>query len=586
MDLLPTLYTNRLAYGSNNNSITGTSTSTVTTHNNGNSVVNVNSNTEVNLLHGRDPNELDDNNLPMEYHRGIYNLNYSHHFSNNTGDNNNSNNNNNNNDNNQVQHPYHQHDNHPLKLPRRHLSAIPNPMYHYLHLFYRNRVETRRNRIAKTLREIVQIAQEILHEVELQEPRFISTLKVINTSNSHQALDQKQQSHDPDHEDIIESTTDTCTSTTNTTNKMNMSSINSNTSQNGIYYDGLRVLSSNRFEITLFLNQMGVFNFMDDGSVPGGAVLKLSDGRKRSMSLWVEFITASGYLSARKIRARFYSLVQQALQKSSYRGVVRMLGQTSEVKLCIRDKYILQITPGFRCNGLWPRSASHWPMTMSSSGNQFGYTTSDMTTAPTTTNTSPSTPKWPSSQLVNEVKREGFCLLSQESVYTKDKQASAEGDAWLLDFYDAEERLLLSHNIRRQCFSILKTLADQYLTGVNTTAPIPTSLSPSASSSPSTISIHHSPPVIQEYDIKTLVLHECEKHPKDEDWTEYTLGDRINGILLQLISCLQHRRCPHYFLPQLDIFRGYSSNGMDITAKQTWGLLRKLLTCPQALEHL
>ncbi|CAH8851811.1 unnamed protein product [Trichobilharzia szidati] len=508
MDLLPTLYSNRLAYGSNSNSIIGTS---ITTTNNGNSVVNIsgnnNSNTEVNLLHGRDPNGVEDN-LPMEYHRGIYNLNYSHHHSNNTGDNNN----NNNTDNNQGQHQYHhQHGNHPLKLPRRHLSAIPNPMYYYLHLFYRNRVETRRSRIAKTLREIVQIAQEILHEVELQEPRFISTLKVINTSYpNHQALDQKQPNHDPDHEDIIESTSDTCTSTnTNTTNKMNMSSVNnSNTSQNGIYYDGLRVLSSNKFEITLFLNQMGVFNFMDDGSVPGGAVLKLSDGRKRSMSLWVEFITASGYLSARKIRARFYSLVQQALQKSSYRGVVRMLGQTSEVKLCIRDKYILQITPGFRCNGLWPRSASHWPMTtMNSSGNQFGYAADS-----TSNSTSAATPKWPSSQLVNEVKREGFCLLSQESVYTKDKQASAEGDAWLLDFYDAEERLLLSHNIRRQCFSILKTLADQYLTG--------------------------------------------------------------------------HRRCPHYFLPQLDIFRGYSVNGMDITAKQTWGLLRKLLTCPQALEHL
>ncbi|CAH8851827.1 unnamed protein product [Trichobilharzia szidati] len=582
MDLLPTLYTNRLAYGSGNSAITT---------NNGNSVVNIsgnnNSNTEVNLLHGREPNGVDDN-LPMEYHRGIYNLNYSHHLSNNTVDNNN-----NNTDNNQGQHQYpHQHGNHPLKLPRRHLSAIPNPLYYYLHLFYRNRVETRRSRIAKTLREIVQIAQEILHEVELQEPRFISTLKVINTSNpNHQALDQKQPNHDPDQEDIIESTSDTCSSTnTNTTNKMNMSSVNNNTSQNGIYYDGLRVLSSNKFEITLFLNQMGVFNFMDDGSVPGGAVLKLSDGRKRSMSLWVEFITASGYLSARKIRARFYSLVQQALQKSSYRGVVRMLGQTSEVKLCIRDKYILQITPGFRCNGLWPRSASHWPMTtVSSSGNQFGYTTDSMisATATTSTTTSPATPKWPSSQLVNEVKREGFCLLSQESVYTKDKQASAEGDAWLLDFYDAEERLLLSHHIRRQCFSILKTLADQYLTGVNTTtaAATPTSSSPSPSSS-TTISIHQSPPVIQEYDIKTLVLHECEKHPRDEDWTEYTLGDRINGILLQLISCLQHRRCPHYFLPQLDIFRGYSVNGMDITAKQTWGLLRKLLTCPQALEHL
>lgn len=56
---------------------------------------------------------------------------------------------------------------------------------------------------------------------------------------------------------------------------------------------------------------MGVFNFVDDGSLPGCAVLKLSDGRKRSMSLWVEFITASGYLSARKIRSRFQSLVSR-----------------------------------------------------------------------------------------------------------------------------------------------------------------------------------------------------------------------------------------------------------------------------------
>jgi len=60
-----------------------------------------------------------------------------------------------------------------------------------------------------------------------------------------------------------------------------------------------------------FFTQMGVFNFVDDGSLPGCAVLKLSDGRKRSMSLWVEFITASGYLSARKIRSRFQTLVAQ-----------------------------------------------------------------------------------------------------------------------------------------------------------------------------------------------------------------------------------------------------------------------------------
>jgi hypothetical protein len=63
---------------------------------------------------------------------------------------------------------------------------------------------------------------------------------------------------------------------------------------------------------------------------------------------------------------------------------------------------------------------------------------------------------------------------------------------------------------------------------------------------------------INAYHLKTLLLYECEKHPRECEWDEVCLGDRINGILLQLISCLQCRRCPHYFLPNLDLFRGKS----------------------------
>ncbi|CAH8531674.1 unnamed protein product [Heterobilharzia americana] len=332
MDLLPTVYTNRMVCHSDGNSVSVNGTNPET----------------IGAIHEDGDQEDGDDQLSTEYRRSIYGLHHPHHH----------------------QH-HHQHQNHhhhhtaeyqyhhgQIKLPP-HLSALPNPLYYYLHSFYINRVETRRQTIAKTLREIVQIAQEILHEVELQEPRFISTLKVINTGQLN-SLEMKQQigNHDNDDENQSFSTN---ANTTNNNNSSSSDNLNKKISQNGIYYDGLRVLSSNHFEITLYLNQMGVFNFMDDGSVPGGAVLKLSDGRKRSMSLWVEFITASGYLSARKIRSRFHSLVGQAVQKSTYRGIVRMLGQTSEVKLCIRDKYILQITPGFRCNGLWPRSASHWP---------------------------------------------------------------------------------------------------------------------------------------------------------------------------------------------------------------------------------
>ena len=56
------------------------------------------------------------------------------------------------------------------------------------------------------------------------------------------------------------------------------------------------------------------------------------------MSLWVEFITASGYLSARKMRSRFQTLVAQACDKSAYRDIIKMVSDTSEVKLRVRER--------------------------------------------------------------------------------------------------------------------------------------------------------------------------------------------------------------------------------------------------------
>ena len=136
--------------------------------------------------------------------------------------------------------------------------AAQSKLLFQLNKYCNERVHSRKQNISKTIREVCKVVQEVLKEVEVQEPRFISSLTEING-----------------------------------------------------HYEGLTVLSPNEFEVILYLNQMGVFNFVDDGAIPGCAVLKLSDGRKRSMSLWVEFITASGYLSARKIRSRFQTLVAQ-----------------------------------------------------------------------------------------------------------------------------------------------------------------------------------------------------------------------------------------------------------------------------------
>lgn len=256
------------------------------------------------------------------------------------------------------------------------------------------------------------------------------------------------------------------------------------------------------FEVILYLNQMGVFNFVDDGSTPGCAVLKLSDGRKRSMSLWVEFITASGYLSARKIRSRFQSLVAQSIDKIQFQNKCKLLTNSSNVRLLIYDKYNVQITCAFRCMSIWPRSANQWPNSLSN---------------------------WPSIELTKEVRCEGFDLFSKESQWTnannqqnqqtKNNLSSKlnlninnlthtngnntmEGDAWAISMIQAEN-ILLSDSNKKKVFSILKTLRDCHLDYVD------------------------SP--IDNYIIKTLMLFECEKHHNDHEWHNFCLSDRIIG---------------------------------------------------------
>ncbi|XP_011140910.2 protein mab-21 [Harpegnathos saltator] len=359
------------------------------------------------------------------------------------------------------------------------MLASHNRMRYQFNKYFTERVMNRKSQVAKTIQEVCRVVQDVLKEVEVQEPRFISSL----------------------------------------------------TDYNG-RFDGLDVISPTEFEIVIYLNQMGVLNFVDDGTLPGCAVLKLSDGRKRSMSLWVEFITASGYLSARKIRSRFQTLVAQACDKCTYRDSVKMIADTTEVKLRIRERYVVQITPAFKCAGLWPRSASHWPITHI---------------------------PWPHPNIVAEVKAEGFDMLSKECIGLQGKQSAMEGDAWALSFIDAENRLLQGGS-RKRCLSILKTLRDRHL------------------------DLPGNP--VTSYHMKTLLLYECEKHPHEAEWDDGCLAERINGIFLQLISCLQCRRCPHYFLPNLDLFKGKSPTGLENAAKQVWRLTRELLTNSRALEKL
>merc|ERR1712183_298585 len=341
------------------------------------------------------------------------------------------------------------------------MVSAQTKLMHQIEKFQSVQVSNRSIAARKTIHDVCTVVQDMLKEVEAQEPRFISSLSEINGR-----------------------------------------------------FDGLRVISPTEFEVVLYLNQMGEFNFVDDGTMPGCAVLKLS--------------------AARKSRCRFQTLVAQACDKSSYRDSVKMMNDASEVKIRIREKYVVQITPAFKCQGVWPRSAAHWPsMTM----------------------------PWPHPNLAATVKLEGFDLLSKESIALQQKQSSTsmEGDAWIISLHEAESSLMVG-GARRRVLSMLKCIRDRHL---------------DLQGNPVTVHV-----------LQTLVLYECEKHPREEDWEDSHIGDRISGILMQLISCLQCRKCPHYFLPSVDLFRGKSPSSLDNAAKLTWGLLRELLTNSSALESL
>jgi len=365
-------------------------------------------------------------------------------------------------------------------------NAGTNKLVVALEQFYGEQVAKRRVLVSKRVEEVVQVAHDLMKHVEAQEPRCLSTLN-----------------------------------------------------QSAGRWDGLKINSPGEYQVTIYLNQMGEFNLVDDGTVPGSSVLKLSDGRKRSMSLWVEFITASGYLSSRKMRARFQTLVAQAVEKSQYRDQLRMVGGTSEVRVRIRDTYTLDMVLAFKCYGIWPRSAAHWPE---------------------------QTLPWPSLEAAAEIKVIGFTLVSRDCSHLardkeKEKQEAAitaEGDTWVMVFPEAEDRLL-TQGCRKKCLGILKTLRDRHL------------------------DLPGNP--VSTFVLKTLVLYECEKHPSEMEWQTLAMGDRINGILLQLISCLLCRRCPHYFLPQVDLFRGVPKESLMQAASQAWRLTRDLLTRTEYLQQ-
>ncbi|KAI0981921.1 hypothetical protein GJ496_004280 [Pomphorhynchus laevis] len=291
--------------------------------------------------------------------------------------------------------------------------------------------------------------------------------------------------------------------------------------------DCISMKEQNIFEVILFLNQMGVFYFTDDNMTPGCGVLKLCDGRKRCMSLWVEFITASGYLSAKKIRARFHSLFTETISQSDFCDRININSQNTEVRFELDNQYTIEIIPAFRCADMWPNTARQWiPIP-----NSFGV--SDVIT-------------------LKELRQKGFILMSKELPAGTPSKGCADGDAWLISFNDIEARILDQLG-RLRCISLLETIMS--------------SLNPSQENRKGPINLNI---------MRTIVLYESDKHCDHCYWQESKMIERVNSCMLQLVACLNSGQCLHYFIPGVNLFKSYDKDELINTAKQVWSNLRSL----------
>ena len=108
--------------------------------------------------------------------------------------------------------------------------------------------------------------------------------------------------------------------------------------------------------------------------------------------------------------------------------------------------------------------------------------------------------------------------------------------AWRYSFNNGEKILLLdsqpsiANNCRRPVLRILKSLRVDY-----------------------------NWPGIRSYHLKTIMLHEFESHHPCE-WTNENIMICLKKALERLRVFLQNKKCPHYFLPSINLFEHLSQS--------------------------
>ena len=68
---------------------------------------------------------------------------------------------------------------------------------------------------------------------------------------------------------------------------------------------GLYVIDNEHMELRIYLDQIELFDIVETSAPKGATFLSIKNDRDKPICVWGEFLTATGHLSAKKIRDRF-----------------------------------------------------------------------------------------------------------------------------------------------------------------------------------------------------------------------------------------------------------------------------------------
>ncbi|XP_032226788.2 uncharacterized protein LOC5502609 [Nematostella vectensis] len=129
---------------------------------------------------------------------------------------------------------------------------------------------------------------------------------------------------------------------------------------------------------------------------------------------------------------------------------------------------------------------------------------------------------WPHPITLDKIRNDCFHL-----VYKPLDKESADSVEWRISFSKAEAALFYSMSPpMMHCYRIFKAIFYCELT---------------------------LPKVLCSYYMKTIFLWTCERLP-EEVWDESCLAQVVMGLLDELVHCLVTKSCPHYFIPECNLF--------------------------------